>query len=291
MPQQHHRRVEGELPLPFGHAVIVHNVWQEPIDIIGSSSLHHLELALLPQPVRGRGCFSDAWRSDRFEPIGDVFLLPAHHRVRAISECRRQQSIIFEFDPSSVDHWFEQSLEWTDARLRHALNIANPRVRDLLTALGDEIRAPGFASEAMAELLAAQAVIEVSRHLLGVREEQADGGLAAWRLRIIDERLEDLASAPTLAELAGLCQLSVRHLARAFRVSRGCSLGRYIADHRLRQARRLLASGTSIKVVAYSTGFSSPSNFTAAFRRATGETPRSYRQRAARTASGKTSLH
>jgi transcriptional regulator GlxA family with amidase domain len=37
-----------------------------------------------------------------------------------------------------------------------------------------------------------------------------------------------------------------------------------------------------VKTVAFATGFTAPSNFAAAFRRATGETPRQYRQRALR---------
>ena len=45
-------------------------------------------------------------------------------------------------------------------------------------------------------------------------------------------------------------------------------------------AKRLLATGMCIKSVAYATGFTAPSNFTAAFVRATCETPRQYRQRA-----------
>jgi AraC family transcriptional regulator len=110
----------------------------------------------------------------------------------------------------------------------------------------------------------------------------AAGGLAGWRLRLIEERLQSSADAPTLAELAALCGLSVRQLTRGFRASRGCSIGDHIASSRVDHARRLLAGDHSVKAIAYTLGFASPSSFCFAFRRATGHTPREYRQRVVR---------
>jgi len=107
--------------------------------------------------------------------------------------------------------------------------------------------------------------------------------LAPWRLRIIDDRLAACRAAPTLTELAGLCRLSVRQLTRGFRASRGCSIGEYVARSQLDHAKQLLATEESIKSIAYSMGFTSPSNFSTAFRRATGQTPRQFRQSELRT--------
>jgi AraC family transcriptional regulator len=73
----------------------------------------------------------------------------------------------------------------------------------------------------------------------------------------------------------------VRQLTRGFRVSRGCSIGDYLAQARIDMAKRRLASEESIKAVAIAMGFGSPSNFTSAFRRSTGMTPGQFRQRAA----------
>ncbi len=89
---------------------------------------------------------------------------------------------------------------------------------------------------------------------------------------------------PTLAELAALCGLSVRQLTRGFRASRGCSIGEYLESSRVAHARRLLAAGQSVKSIAYALGFASPSGFCFAFRRATAETPREFRQRLGRAA-------
>lgn len=278
------QKIEGKLSLGFGQAQVVHNFWDEAIDVSGRGHSHHIELTLLPSSVEARASFVDHWGPNRFEPIGEVFFLPADLLVRAKSNCRHQNSIICSLDPESVNEWFDQQLAWTDLRLQTALNIPSVEIRRLMSRMGEEIRNPGFASETMVELLAAQAVIELSRQLSGIEEGRVSGGLSPWCLRLIDERLAGEYAPPSLTELATLCNLSVRHLTRSFRVSRGRSIGSFIAEHRLDHAKRLLASGRSVKAVAYDTGFSAPSNFTAAFVKATGETPRQYRLRASGSA-------
>jgi AraC family transcriptional regulator len=101
---------------------------------------------------------------------------------------------------------------------------------------------------------------------------------------MIEERLREVRSPPTLTELAELCGLSIRQLTRGFRASRGCSIGDYIARTRMDNAKRLLGQGESIKSIAFSMGFGSPSGFCYAFRRATGSTPRQFRTQVTATA-------
>jgi AraC family transcriptional regulator len=202
--------------------------------------------------------------------------------VHTKSDCRRQNSIVCIFDPASVTTWFDGELKWTHGRLQGSLDIESPNIRSLLLRMGEEIRTPGFARETMIELMAGQVAIELSRHLAGIDERKPLGGLSGWRLRLIDERLSEGGAPPSLTELATLCNLSVRHLTRAFRASRGRSIGSYIAERCMHHAKQLLAAGACVKSVAHATGFTAPSNFATAFQRATGETPRQYRQRACR---------
>ena len=280
--------IDAEANLGIGSVQLVRKTWNEPIDVFGTGNRHHLELALMPNSCTARGCFPDLWGPNRFEPIGEVFLLPAQHVVHAKSDCRQQNSIVCSFEPAGVAAWFGRDLEWTNCRLQGTLDIANPGVRSLLFKIGEELRNPGFASETMVELMAAQVAIELSRHLSQIEERQRKTGLSPWCLKRIDQRLEDIGTPPTLAELAVLCNMSVRHLTRAFRASRGRSVGSYIAEHRIDHAKRLLAMGLRVKSVAHSAGFTAASNFAAAFYRATGETPRQYRQRTSRRALGAT---
>lgn len=275
---------EAQMSIGLGHIELSHRYWNEPIDIVGTANAHHVQLCLTPPSKNARGCFIDHWKPHRFERIGNVFLLPANEAVHAKSDGRHQQALVCSFMPDAVAAWFDEELQWTDARLQASLDIASPSVRNLLFRLGEEVRTPGFASPAMVESIATQIAIELARYCIGIEEHRASGGLSPWKLRLIDERLAEAGPPPSLSELATLCGLSVRHLTRAFRNSRCRSIGSYITECSINQAKRLLSSGACIKSVAYSMGFNSPSNFSSAFRRATGETPREYRQRALRAA-------
>lgn len=273
--------VDADLALHVGRVQLVRNFWEAPIDSRGTAPRHHLELSMLPRSGEPRGCFPDHWGPHRFEPMGPIFLLPAEQMFHALSQCRQQRSVICDLDPLAIDEWFEGELRWTDRRLRAGLDIVSHRIRGLLVGMADELRSPGFASQTVVELMAAQAAIELSRHLMGVEEKRPAGGLSMRQLRLIDERVASQTSSPSLNELAGLCGISVRHLTRAFRISRGRSIGRYLEECRVEQSKRLLCSGHSVKAVAYTVGFTAASNFAAAFRRATGESPREFQQRAA----------
>lgn len=272
-------RLEAAAHLGIANVHLVHRYWEQPIDVVGMADEHRLELCLLPPPPTARGCFPDRWGPHRFERIGGLFLVPAQQPLHAKSDCRHQYSLVCSFPPEAMCTWLDEELVWTDSRLQASLDITSPTIRNLLSRLREELRTPGLAGRAMLEALAAQVAIELMRFCHGIGEGRVRGGLAPWMLRRIDERLAQPGPAPSLSELAKLCGLSVRHLSRAFRVSRGHSIGSCIVEASIDQARRALAGGECVKSVAYAMGFNSPSNFSSAFRRATGETPRQYQQR------------
>jgi len=271
-------RVEAEASFGFGRAQIVRRAWDGPIDIVGSSDEHRLEFAMLPRSSAASGCFPEQQAVQHFERIGEVFFLPASQLVHARSYCRRQYSVVCSFRPESHEFWFRDDLQWNQTQVRASLNVTNPNIRSLLSRLGEELRNPGFAGSAMIKMMAGQISIELARYFLGAARPARTGGLSSKNLRLIDERLAENGAPPGLTELADLCGLSVRQLTRAFRTSRQTSIGNYLAEHRMQRAKQLLASGVSVKAIAYTMGFSSPSALSTAFRRATGERPRDYLQ-------------
>ena len=277
--------VEAELRVPLATTRFVRFNFTEPRDDILSfeERANYLDLSLTPRPNNSRACYRERWSPHRFERLGDVFFVPVGEAFHARSDCGRQASIVCLLHPEPIRAFFEDDLEWSDRRLEATLDISSAQIRSLILRLGEEARSPGFASQALAELIAGQLAIELFRYGAAITEGPATGGLTPWRLRIIDERLAELRAAPTLTELAGLCNLSVRQLTRGFRASRGCSIGEYVAQSQISHAKRLLVTDESVKSIAYSMGFSSPSSFACAFRRATGLTPRQFRQRGFRT--------
>lgn len=271
-------RAEVEQQFSLGRARILH-FEDQMIDVLGCLNEYRVDLSLTHRPRTGGVCFSERWSEHQFKPIGSLYVLPPGQVVRARGICDRHSAIVCNFEPRAIDEWFDTDVSWTDRRLEAMLDITNSSMRALLQKLSEEMRNPGFASRAMCELLIAQVAIESARHCNAINTIKDRGGLSPLKLNLIEERLAEIGATPSLAELAQLCNLSVRQLTRGFRVSRGCSIGEFLAQNQLAHAKRLLATKISVKEVALTLGFTSPANFSTTFRRVTGETPRQFRER------------
>ena len=238
-----------------------------------------INLCLTPRPLNARACYRDRWGPHRFERLGDIFMIPPGEALHIKGGSGVQDSLVCTLRHDAITAIVGQTLDWDDQQLAATLDITGARLRALLFRLTEEVRHPGFAADRLIECMTGELAIELGRFCLEVAERPATGGLAGWRLRLIDERLSRDRAAPSLGELAALCNVSVRQLTRGFKVSRGCSIGDYIGQRQMEAGKRLLMSGESVKAVAFRLGFASPSSFTFAFRRAVGSSPSQFRQR------------
>ena len=275
--------VEAELSGRDMKAGIVRLSFDGPSNsILSDRDTYYVDICLTPRPLDAMGNYAEHWGQHRFEKLGEIFMVPPGEALSVRAVTVPQASLMCELSKTAVDHAVGQPLQWAGARLETTLNLGNARIRALLLRLTDEVRHPGLAAQRMFECLTGELAIEIGRHCLAQSGDPASGGLAGWRLRTIDERLSDDLSAPTLEELAGLCGMSVRHLTRGFRVSRGCSIGDYVEQRRVENAKRMLMRGEAAKSIAFKLGFTSPSSFAFAFRRAAGMSPTQFRQHQAR---------
>jgi AraC-like DNA-binding protein len=80
----------------------------------------------------------------------------------------------------------------------------------------------------------------------------------------------------TLGEIAGLAQLSVFQLIRAFRRELAMTPYRLVLEVRIEYAKHLLTLGASIADAAADAGFADQSHFTRHFKRSTGVTPKKF---------------
>ncbi|MDB5723258.1 MAG: AraC family transcriptional regulator [Novosphingobium sp.] len=247
--------------------------------VLHDDSAYQLNLCLTPRPLYTRASYHRLWGPHRYEALGEIFLVPPGEELHIKGGAGEQASLTCQLQADALHSILGEELEWTDRRLADALDITNARIRSLLFRLTEEVRHPGFAGAQMIEFLSGELAVELGRFCLEVVERSITGGLASWRLRLIDERLGDDPTAPGLQELAALCNVSVRQLTRGFRASRGCSIGDYIEQRRMETAKRLLMAGDSVKAIAFSMGFASPSSFTFAFRRTVGISPSHFRTR------------
>lgn len=276
--------VEAHFTSELASVQIIRLDWQKNLELV-ADPLDHFQLDLcLSARLRGmRVCFPDRWGELRFERVGELVLIPPGERFIARSDSPDQAtnpshtSTVLRFEPGLVFQWMESRDIDTTQHLMAALDIDNQSIYSLMSRLTQEAMASGAKPSPerlrLLDLIAQQIGIEIKRYYQGHKPVEFKGGLAAWRLRLIDERVHQLREAPSVEELAALCKISPRQLQRGFKVSRGASIGRYVENARIENAKRLLQQGDAIRDVAATLGYSSQSSFSQAFRRATGATP------------------
>jgi AraC family transcriptional regulator len=133
-----------------------------------------------------------------------------------------------------------------------------------------------FGSAIVVESFANALAVELARRLaLRSTDGLRKGGLAPWRMRLLRERVTSNIVAPSLAELAELCGMTVRHLCRAFKAENGITPGKYINAAVVQHARTLLSqTNLSLVEIAHRLGFATSDGFSKAFQRTTGLKPR-----------------
>lgn len=165
---------------------------------------------------------------------------------------------------------------------RSAVAINDPALRHLLLLLLRVMARPEAIDRARVDLI----VSRLATHLTGVygktsvQRRTPRGGLAPWQLR----RAQDLFRANlngdvSLNRLAAECNLSVRHFTRAFRQSTGLPPHRWLLQHRVECAKKLLRQPTlPLADVALSCGFCDQSHFTRVFSAVAGVSPGAWRR-------------
>jgi AraC family transcriptional regulator len=226
-----------------------------------------------------RARFCDQWGSRRFERVGDIYVMPPNLTLHVRSdETVPLTSLICFLDGKDLGGLYDpRSPKPSDRLLLANLDVRDAAVRQIMLRLARELRDPGVASNLLIESLTTQLWIELYRYSALYCDSERSARLAAWQLRLIDERMKELSKPPGLEELAALCHVSVRKLTRGFRACRGLSIGDYVTDAKVDHARKLLAGDRRVADIAALLGFSSSSSFCYAFRQVMGMTPGQFR--------------
>ncbi len=191
------------------------------------------------------------------------------------------RTIVCSFDTDYAERIMGSMTALSPAQLERALNIQNSLMTALLFRLLKEAMRPGRMSEAVVEACGKALLVEFAHWL---QEERAvsdgRGKLTARHWSIIESCLSSVhGKLPSVAELARACGFSERHFLKLFREQKQCTVAQYIKSSQIARAKiYLLDTDLPLKEIAYRLGFSSPANFTSAFRSATGKTPGQLRQ-------------
>lgn len=80
----------------------------------------------------------------------------------------------------------------------------------------------------------------------------------------------------SVAEIAAFLKLDRKYLSRIFKEKTGFTVQEYLISKRLSEAKKLLKSGYSVSESAYMTGYNDAFNFSKAFKKHFGASPRKY---------------
>jgi AraC family transcriptional regulator len=160
------------------------------------------------------------------------------------------------------------------------------RIRRIGSGLLRQLQTPGAAGSVIIDTLSldltACVVDTYSANTGRVRTNETRHRLDVRRLRrVLDYMTAHLEDDVTLEDLADAACVSTFHFIRIFANTMGMPPHRYLSRMRLERAKTLLSLGVMpIAQIALVCCFSSQSNFTRAFARATGLTPQDYRRQA-----------
>jgi AraC family transcriptional regulator len=267
------------LSFPGGWVEMRQFKWSQPVESVCTTTnrCYMLNLSVSGWNKGGSARNLHALRRHDPEAIGRMWLLPPEQTMQFNSSQGQSRSIRCALDAGLFDRFLADTPRWRNNEdlLHAAFNIHGGQTEWLLHRMYGELRHPDFATPQVIETLAKQLTVEIIRTLKLRREETVHfiGGLAPWRLRLIRKRLSSEEALPDLEELADLCDMTVRHLSRAFRSETGETLGKHIEAIMIDRAKRLLVNGTPVRETAAALGYATSGSFAAAFRRATGLLP------------------
>jgi len=230
-----------------------------------STARHAHERALLCLVVDG-GCRERAHGWERDLARGDLFFCPA-------GEAHHQR-----FPDAS--RFLIVELAGPSARLADAgwgpRLLEDPAARAEAWRLVPELEQP----DDLTPLAVESVLLDLTVRLLRRSGTATRPRRPAWIDDVNEVLRRRITRAPSLGELAAVAGLHPASLARAFRRHEGVSIGERLRELRVVEAARLLASTRRpLADVAAAAGFADQSHLTRVFRRATGETPGSYRRR------------
>jgi AraC-like DNA-binding protein len=102
--------------------------------------------------------------------------------------------------------------------------------------------------------------------------------------RMVEHIDRNVARRITVDELAGIAEVGVYALFRAFRREHATTPYRLVLEVRVRHAQRAIAAGATIAEAAHRAGFADQSHLTRHFKRIAGITPKRYAGRQAASA-------
>ncbi len=217
-------------------------------------------------------------------PAASVFIYSSGNSVWHKRE-RSSEYINIMLDQKLLGRIATESGLSPNVELEHRVIFPDPTIVHVAQLFKSEVVSGGLArklyTESLTNLLAVHLLRNYSGAAVKPKLENEDGPLDALKLNQVKDFIEErLAEDLTIADMAAIVHMSQFHFARAFKAATGTPPHRYLTQRRLERAKVLLeVTRLSVAEVAYRVGFDNKSHFIAQFRKATGTTPKAFRDR------------
>lgn len=201
--------------------------------------------------------------------------IPTYAKTSGVKEVVR--AVTCHFDTS----WFGILSEDVSLIDHPCFDLPDSDIHGAMLRLGRELANPDGSNSLLVQCIGTETAILITRHLRsrqgGVAHAEP-GGMTQQQLKNLYAFIEAFPGAPTLADVAENCALSIGYLQRMFKKSTGRTLYSVLNEARIQRAKTLLAeTDLPIKEISYRLHFCEQSAFATAFKKETGETPRNYR--------------
>jgi AraC family transcriptional regulator len=268
-------RIERTIEFSRGLVEIRHYDWQSGELDRGRPDMYVFGLHLSRSNTKPHSSLYAPAANARSFQSGPVTLVPPGRQVPRNVSVGRQRSLFCLIEAAAINDCLPHPPQWDKDRSCRALQLDRLEFERVLRQIHQEAREVRFGSTTMIESLANMLCIELIRRLTAPASDVSrTGGLAPWRLRLLNERIYGDVAMPSLVELAELCGLTVRHLCRAFKAETGQTVGQHIDAAMAQHARGMLSeTSQSLSDIAHRLGFATSSSFSNAFQRATGFKP------------------
>ena len=222
-------------------------------------------------------------RDSRWSDSGQASLIPAGEP--ATRELKgRPDFLLVHVPPELLNDAVVEAYDIDPASVEMVSHLAVPdpaldRIGRMLLAEA-EAQAPG--GRLVAESLARTMAVNLLRRYSSIAQPSSSAvdAMPGPRLRrVLDYMQANLEHDLSLVQLAAIGGLGPTQFTRAFRLATGEPPHRYLVGLRIAQARKELeTTNLAVVEVGLRCGFEQPSHFATTFRKATGLTPRAYRE-------------
>jgi AraC family transcriptional regulator len=273
------RRPLASLHTGTTHVEVSELVWREPTTLTVTPSRPGFTLVVSGSSSQIEYGYVN--ESASFGKLGLILFLLPGKELRARIPPGMVSTVTCSFERDYAENIVGSFADFPQSKLLDSLDVKSALISSILMRLRSEALYPGPLSNALVESLGHAILLECANWLLtDTSPAQTEGRLTARHFALVEEYLSSLSNkAPSVPEIAAICGLSERYFAKLFREQTGSTVAQYIQSAQIAKAKSLLLeTELPLKAIAFRLGFSTPSNFSAAFRAATGCTPGQFRK-------------